>query len=148
MEIIPDTTFVTMGFNEAVVGLINYDTMVYYSHATSQADTLFSRYISGTRVVAAMMWATSRMEFIAFDKINPNKCQTFQTTYGINCASCNLSDFMLQGNCVTSCPLTSYFTNTVSKVCESCVNNCKHCNPASTCQGCINGWNLRDQACV
>lgn len=45
---------------------------------------------------------------------------------GWNTNDCSNNQFLLQDSCTASCP-TNYFSNTVSRICEQCSNNCVYC---------------------
>ncbi len=49
--------------------------------------------------------------------------------------NCVVGQFLLDGNCVSSCPVT-FFGNPTSGRCESCASNCNQCSSASVCRTC------------
>ena len=55
------------------------------------------------------------------------------------CTSCVLGSFLYQGNCIPSCPPTTY-TNTSARACQECTSNCETCgNSVSDCLTCKSG---------
>ena len=132
MLLVPDTNFVAFGVNEAVLGLLDYDGMVFYSHTLVDADTLRVQYLTDTRVIIGSNQGGAYLEFVAFDQINPNRCLTFKNNYGLLCATCSPGTFLSQEKCVDTCP-EKHFTNSGNNICEACGTNCKQCEPSTVC---------------
>jgi len=53
MILIPNSTFATFGFNEAILGLADYKAMTLYKHTLLHTDALSVDYLTDSRVVIA-----------------------------------------------------------------------------------------------
>lgn len=59
-------------------------------------------------------------------------CQSNNNTY---CTSCSLGLYLFEGSCISSCSPT-YYPDTFSSICLTCINNCNTCTSTTSCLSC------------
>jgi hypothetical protein len=65
-----------------------------------------------------------------------------------NSVNCVTGKFLLDGNCVNTCPAT-YYANSVSGKCKLCPVNCNQCSSSSFCTVCALPYTANSQGlCV
>jgi hypothetical protein len=68
-------------------------------------------------------------------------CASSNYAYCIVCA--NASQFVSSGQCLSSCPIGTFFS---SSVCITCSTGCLNCT-INTCLGCQPNWYLHNNVC-
>ena len=125
MVLIPDSTFVAFGVNQAVLGLADYKAMALYRHTLLHLDSPNVDYLTDSRVVITGVIGVGGkyIDVVAFNQINPNRCLAFKNSFGLLCASCSPGTFLFEQKCQDNCP-QKYFSNPTNNICEQCGENC------------------------
>lgn len=74
-------------------------------------------------------------------------CSKCTGPFSNNCLECADMKYVLNGECISSCPIR-YYSDFNSTVCKKCNNNCLQCSSADNCYQCIENTFLQNYRCI